>query len=1775
MTGGRGGNASASGTGSNVKYEGLTLSISATGGTGGMGLDNGTGGDGGTAAILAANATGASGTASVSAMQVGGNGGLGFNGGRGADSILLNAPSASTSGNTSLTQGATAGKGGDATGGMPGLAGNAESSLQFIKPGGNALTLDVQSRGGQGGGGTALLGSAGGNALVSAVGGNSGAGAVTVSATAIAGDGGWVTSPGSTGGVGGVVTVGPVSGFSTTGNVTVSATITAGDGGNGFNAGDGLDLTLNNAVSGSTTGSLTLRQTAIAGYAGLSETGGNAGIAGNANSTLTLTNLDCYALIGSVTATGGSRGITGGSGIASISLTGRNAVTVKATATGGGYRPSGALCGQLGTVLGTSTGGGEVTVTGIVNGGGGLSYGTGIAANGAAAILSNAVDGSTTGALSLTQYAYGGAAGATEDGSALAGEARSTLSQVRSVQSLRLEAGATGGRGSDVPNSGIAGTGGSARALVEATNQSGSAFAIGRTQGGAGGAGTVGGTNGLAAGGLGGWAFGSAGATTHGNGNTARTSNQVVGGTGGITGAASLASSGAGGNAESSSTAIAIGDSAAVIYDIARGGDGGASAVLGGNGGNAVSSGYASNNGTNSVTVEVFSYGGSGGSITIGGTAGTGGIGRIGTARGVSTGGNVTVTATVGSGSGGLSYGTTPAGRGTDAALTDAVSGSTPATLTLQQKVIGGSGGTSNGDAGHGADASTSLTYTDTLAQHLVGTIIATGGRGGQSSSATSGSGGNAIASGNLISARDLTLTVSAIGGSAGWAPSQARSGLAGTAILGPVFGKSTGGGDVQVTSSLTAGIGRTASLVSLSNAVDGYTTGRLTLIQTVNGADDGEWKLPGGSASSVLSRTASASVFTVESNATGGRGATGGAATAISSGTNLAGEMIARANAVPGGTMTNPLGADAIASATAVTLGDGHAATALGSAQRNLYRSQFGGSASSSSTARAMGNGKATATDLAIGGLGGAEIAGNASSSAFASNNGNQEVIATATAKGGDGKSASDGGAAWAAASGMSSGGGSVTAKATATAGVGALGRAGGNSFLLNTVSGTTTGNLTLIQSATGGAGGIYDSVPKLAGAGGHASSQLTLLNSTASALSGTVLATGGSAYSSSSGAGSAYASIDLSGLGLVTAIANAVGGEVNAEACVPATASGGAAQLGIVRAVSTGGQNVIAIGTAQGGGGGNGPDAGGGNGASVTLIDQVDGMSTADITLSQTAIGGTAGPISNNLPALAGNAVSRLTSHKSSRSLQVSVSAIAGHGSMLTEAYSTLPTGDGGTADALVTAVNDSGTAVAQASAVGGAARRKWVNANGKGGKATSQANSTSSGSNGASATSSATAGDGVGTVSATPELMGVGGLATSAAIAVANGSGSASATDNAAGGKSATVGGDAISYASATNSGNGAVTATSTASGGTASGWSEPQSGRATSTAIASTVSGRAKADASVTGIQSTAEARATQSAGVVLAASSSSRTLTAGSARSVAGINNAPLRISDITSYASVSALSTATSATDSLLYVVNSPQVRKHLNLGGEGSGPRSNVLGALALGGGQTAGGVSQMLSSSSSFTFDPSLISEKQELILGLLGSQTNAGGFDSLRFRLLNGASTLIDQSFTSPTAAASFFQDRAIDLGPLPAGGPVTLTCTLDVTSGMADQRFYAQVLLANATPNSGGLPGDANKDGKVSFADYQTLERMQGKAGTYSTGDFNGDGWVDHDDFQVVYAYFNQTAATPVAPAGSWAVPSDAVPEPATIGGLLFISATGLCRRRRREVLRARK
>jgi hypothetical protein len=111
---------------------------------------------------------------------------------------------------------------------------------------------------------------------------------------------------------------------------------------------------------------------------------------------------------------------------------------------------------------------------------------------------------------------------------------------------------------------------------------------------------------------------------------------------------------------------------------------------------------------------------------------------------------------------------------------------------------------------------------------------------------------------------------------------------------------------------------------------------------------------------------------------------------------------------------------------------------------------------------------------------------------------------------------------------------------------------------------------------------------------------------------------------------------------------------------------------------------------------------------------------------------------------------------------------------------------------------------------------------------------------------------------------------------------------------------------------------------------------------------------------------------------------------------------------------------------------------------------------------------------SSDTFTLSPLGLTGR-DLKLGLLGSSFTGSGFDRLEFKIVENGTTIRDLSFSSPTLAASVFNDQVIDLGSPVAGssGSIALEFDMILTTSKVGDGFDADFLVATPVPEPSSL------------------------------------------------------------------------------------------------------
>jgi hypothetical protein len=843
---------------------------------------------------------------------------------------------------------------------------------------------------------------------------------------------------------------------------------------------------------------------------------------------------------------------------ASAESSGSRSVVVQAIATGGNVAtPQSQNVSRGGTggvatatARGVSTGGADVHVSAVQTSGSAGGGGTG-----GDSVAENAVSGSTSGALSLTQISRAGAGGDAGTG-ARAGDARSILLDARNEGGGDLnvlveasggtvrrnaegggavaEVHATAAGDSDVrvDVDALAGGGGAeVRARAEATS-AGSGFVEveARARGGldtqlsASGTSTGGGDVRVVA----------IREGQGGNGSSADAfvENAVHGST---TGALTLEQRALAGVSSPSTrnavSTLGFSDDLSSSLDVTLEARGGLASV-----GSAAGTGFVAaviqHMDAAPVALHVISTGGRGAASSSPSNAATdGGSASLGAVYASSAGGDVTIDADVRAGDGNeglVGVGGNPP-RGSDGGSVELINrtqGDTPATLTLTQKATGGDGGRSHGTPGAGGDATSILDVTKSLALLAVTTEATAGAGGGDASGfeRIRGDGGTALASTTAHNdAGDVDAKATAYNGRSGDGnatafvdatasgdvfveanafTSEARAEnqpLAGVASIERARGVSTGGGSVHVSAQLLQGGNDYRSAVngrsvSLENFVEGETSGELHLSQTVAAGHGAQ----GGVGRSVLERHDTRSVLALSTHAASGISwaADGVDSEAVSNARND--------------------GGDARVSTTA-----------------------YGGS----SEAQHGGDGHVTATARAQG-----------------------DVEVDGRAYGGNGDTPGIG--VLDEVSGTSDGGGAVRVRGEIGAGH-SFTSAGRDVEMVDAIDGTTTGSLTLHQVALGGG--------SAAGAGGGARSALSRSDDVA-ALQLVSEALGGGSNGSAAGGGADAEVAAENTAGTAAALGLAAGGSglrgADAEVVASATThrDGDAVQVGQADATAVG---------------------------------------------------------------------------------------------------------------------------------------------------------------------------------------------------------------------------------------------------------------------------------------------------------------------------------------------------------------------------------------------------------------------------------------------------------------------------------------------------------------------------------------------------------------------------------------------------------------------------
>ncbi len=951
-------------------------------------------------------------------------------------------------------------------------------------------------------------------------------------------------------------------------------------------------------------------------------------------------------------------------------------------------------------------------------------------------------------------------------------------------------------------------------------------------------------------------------------------------------------------------------------------------------------------------------------------------------------------------------------------------------------------------------------------------TIAITNGTPG---TATNPNGGNATA--NSTTAAGNTATAVGGAGYIGTVPG-AVGGTGGYAVATASNSSSSGNG-TALTSQVSAQGGKGGNDYGGKGYAGGNATGSLTLTEnnfsSLTGttyADTGN----GGTGQNANGGNTGTATSTI--NLTGNEDIN---ATAYANGYNNFGPVFNNASGggVNGGTGTG--GAGALGSATA-------SADATGTT-----------SGQSAATANAYGYGSNGGSVFNGGVTGNGGAGGGGYAAATGANAGPDAVNVSVLSQGGGGGQAQGSGftgglggtTTLGTVNGNSTGGGNVNVSATANGGSGGSGQAGANGgnganeTITNALSGSTSGNLTLAQSANAGVGG--GSNGGTAGTSGNAASSLTLTENSLASLTGTTYAGAGANNGSFNGggatsqnanggnAGTATSTIHLTGNEDINATAyangynnvfnNASGGGVNGG-----TGTGGAGALGSATASAdatgtTSGHSAAtanAYGYGSNGGSvfnggvtGNGGAGGGGYAAATGANAGPDAVNVS--ALSQGGGGGQAQG-SGFTGGLGGTTTLGTVNGNSTGGGNVNVSATVNGGS---GGYGQAGANGGNGADESITNALSGSTS-------NGATLGLTQNISGGAGGGTNGGNA----GNGGSAQSSLSL-----TGGASNESLTLTGIATGGGGGnVSNGTGTAGS------------GGNAVANISGTSAG-GAVDSIATATGG--------QPGKLAGGQLGAGFG------------SSSAAAWATTSSGAVAAvvanASASSLNGVTNTVESFANVGG-PVRGYSATgnrqAAAWVTALPTASAESSALS---GNPDVGHNFTISGS-----TNLLGLMTLSGTANAGTTSQTYHSEVDWNITASqLNSTEQELLLGLEGAQYSGSG--TVQFQVNQNGTDVLNDTFSSFSAAQNYFNNQTVDLGPVtlgvPAGSNPQLNVMLNITSATAGSGFIVgNLAVGNAVAVSAPIAQNGTYTGYSVVRNFGTNDRntnVQFLGGTAST------------------------------------------------------------------------
>ncbi len=102
--------------------------------------------------------------------------------------------------------------------------------------------------------------------------------------------------------------------------------------------------------------------------------------------------------------------------------------------------------------------------------------------------------------------------------------------------------------------------------------------------------------------------------------------------------------------------------------------------------------------------------------------------------------------------------------------------------------------------------------------------------------------------------------------------------------------------------------------------------------------------------------------------------------------------------------------------------------------------------------------------------------------------------------------------------------------------------------------------------------------------------------------------------------------------------------------------------------------------------------------------------------------------------------------------------------------------------------------------------------------------------------------------------------------------------------------------------------------------------------------------------------------------------------------------------------------------------------------------------------------------------TIEETLVSpqgQQPDLVVGLYNGELVGIGVTGVTFSIYENGTELFDRKFSNIANAVAYFTDNALDLGSIPATGPLDLKMVLTVTSTTAGSGFYAGMIVGGGS------------------------------------------------------------------------------------------------------------